>query len=182
MQTLKYLKQYRIPFSGLAAGKHEFDFEIDNKFFDCYEHSLVKKGQLKAEVELQKQENMLVVNFHIYGEIQLSCDVCLADFNSPLDFQERALVKFTDEDWENNTEEVLVLSKTDYELDIAELLYEYINVRVPYYSKCSEQGINLSCDPEMLAKISSETDSDQEENKEETIDPRWDILKNIKNN
>ncbi len=74
MQVSKYLKQYRIPFSGLAAGKHEFDFEIDDKFFDCYEHSLVKKGKLKADVELQKQENMLVVNFHIYGMIQLSCD------------------------------------------------------------------------------------------------------------
>lgn len=182
MQVSKYLKHYRIPFSGLSAGKHEFNFEIDGKFFDCYEHSLVKKGQLQADVELQKQENMLIVNFRIHGTIQLSCDVCLADFDSPLDFQERALVKFTDEDWENNTEEVLVLSKTDYELDIAELLYEYINVRVPHYSKCSEQGMNVSCDPEMLAKISVEVNNDQEEDKEEKIDPRWDILKNIKNN
>ncbi|MFD2968195.1 YceD family protein [Sphingobacterium bambusae] len=182
MQVSKYLKQYRIPFSGLAAGKHEFDFEIDDKFFDCYEHSLVKKGKLKADVELQKQENMLVVNFHIYGMIQLSCDVCLADFDAPLDFQERALVKFTDEDWESNTDEVLVLSKTDYELDIAALLYEYINVRVPYYSKCTEQGVNLSCDPEMLAKINVDSEEEQEDNTEEKIDPRWDILKNIKNN
>ncbi|GHE23634.1 YceD family protein [Sphingobacterium griseoflavum] len=182
MQVSKYLKQYRIPFSGLSAGKHEFDFEIDDKFFDCYAHSLVKKGKLDAKVDLQKQENMLVVNFHIYGIIQLSCDVCLADFDAPLDFEERALVKFTDEDWESNTEEVLVLSKTDYELDIAELLYEYINVRVPYYSKCTEQGVNLSCDPEMLAKINVDSTEEQEDNNEEKIDPRWDILKNIKNN
>ncbi|KGE15463.1 YceD family protein [Sphingobacterium deserti] len=183
MQIVKYLKQYRIPFSGLVAGKHKFDFEIDNKFFDCYEHSIVKKGQLKADVELTKQENMLVVNFHIYGTIQLNCDVCLSEFEAPQDFQERALVKFTEESWENSTEEVIVLAKTDYELDIAELLYEYINVRVPYYSKCTEQGVNLSCDPEMLAKIGTDTtEQDEDSNEEEKIDPRWDILKNIKNN
>ncbi|MFD1768445.1 YceD family protein [Sphingobacterium suaedae] len=182
MQIVKYLKQYRIPFSGLASGKHNFEFEIDNAFFDCYEHSLIKKGKLKADVELQKQENMLIVNFHIYGVIQLTCDVCLAEFEAPLDFHERALVKFTEEDWAEETEEVMVLSKTDYELDIANLLYEYVNVRVPYYSKCSEQGVNLSCDPDMLAKLSAEAPDAKTEQTEEKIDPRWDILKNIKNN
>ena len=182
MQIVKYLKQYRIPFSGLSTGEHIFDFEIDDTFFDCYEHSLVKKGKLKADVKLQKQENMLIVNFHIYGNINLTCDVCLKNFEAPLDFQERLLVKFTDDDWSGETEEVLVLSKTDYELDIAELLYEYINVRVPYYSKCSEQGINESCDPEMLAKLSNPDDDEPDTDTTENTDPRWDILKNIKNN
>ncbi|MGO1242608.1 MAG: YceD family protein [Sphingobacterium sp.] len=180
MQVLKYLKQYRIPFSGLVSGKHKFDFDIDDKFFDCFEHSLVKKGKLKAEVALQKQENMLIVIFEITGTIKLTCDICLAEFDSPLDFKERVLVKFTEEDWDSETEEVITLSKTDYEFDVATLLYEYINVRVPYYSRCVEQGINITCDPEMLAKISS--DDTTESNEESKIDPRWDILKKIKNN
>jgi|SRR5690606_18403530 len=181
MQIVKYLKHYRIPFSGLSTGKHNFEFEIDDKFFDCYEHSLIKKGQLKADVEMQKQENMLIINFHIHGTVRLTCDVCLSEFDAPQDFKERVLVKFTDDEWNQETEEVVVLSKTDYELDIANLLYEYINVRVPYYRKCSEQGINASCDPVMLARLSeSEEESDLET--EEKTDPRWDILKNIKNN
>lgn len=176
---MKYLKKYKIPFSGLAAGKHDFEFEIDDKFFDCYTHSLVKKGNLLAKVSLQKQENMLVTNFDIKGYIQLSCDVCLADFESPLHFQERVIVKFVNEEWDNDTEEVIVLNKTDHELDIATLLYEYINVQVPYYAKCSEQGNAISCDPAMLSHLSIEESASQEE---ERIDPRWDALKNIKNN
>ncbi|HLT88682.1 MAG TPA: DUF177 domain-containing protein [Sphingobacterium sp.] len=179
---MKHLKNYRIPFSGLTTGKHNFEFEVDDKFFDCYEHSLVKKGQLKAEVELQKQENMLIVNFHVQGTIRLTCDICLAEFDAPQDFQERVLVKFTDDDWNQETEEVMVLSKTDYELDIAGLLYEYINVRVPYYNKCSEQGTNASCDPEMLAKLSGSPDLDADTETEEKKDPRWEILKKIKSN
>ncbi len=177
---MKYLKKYKIPFSGLAGGKHDFEFDIDDKFFDCFEHSLVKKGKLTANVSLQKQENMLIVNFDINGTIQLTCDVCLSDFDSPIHFKERVIVKFDTEEWTNDTEEVIVLNKTDHELDIATLLYEYINVQVPYYAKCSEQGKDgLTCDPEMLSHISKE---ENETSTEERIDPRWDALKNIKNN
>ncbi|TCV20363.1 uncharacterized metal-binding protein YceD (DUF177 family) [Sphingobacterium alimentarium] len=178
---MKYLKQYRIPFSGLAAGKHDFEFEINDKFFDCYEHSLVKKGELTAKVSLQKQEGMLIVNFDINGTIKLTCDVCLAEFDAPVSFQERLIVKFVNEEWDQETDEVIILNKTDHELDIATLLYEYINVQVPYYAKCSEQGVNITCDPEMLAKISTEEDT-QSDIETENIDPRWAALKNIKNN
>lgn len=181
IQIVKQLKYYRIPFSGLTTGKHNFEFEVDDKFFDCFEHSLVKQGKLQADVELQKRENMLIVNFHVYGTVRLTCDVCLTDFDAPLDFEERILVKFTEDEWGQDTEEVLTLSKTDYELDIADLLYEYINVRVPYYKKCSEQGTNASCDPEMLAKLGSSADLESHTDEEDT-DPRWDILKKIKNN
>jgi len=178
---VKYLKQYRIPFSGLAAGKHDFEFEINDKFFDCYEHSLVKKGELTAKVSLQKQEGMLIVNFDINGMITLTCDVCLAEFDAPVSFQERLIVKFVNEEWDQETDEVIILNKTDHELDIATLLYEYINVQVPYYAKCSEQGVNITCDPEMLAKISTEEET-QSDIDTENIDPRWAALKNIKNN
>lgn len=177
---MKYLKQYKIPFSGLAAGKHDFDFEINDKFFDCYEHSLVKKGNLAANVSLQKQETMLIVNFDIKGTIKLNCDVCLTEFDAPISFQEKLIVKFVNEEWDNETDEVIILNKTDHELDIANLLYEYINVQVPYYAKCTEQGVNISCDPEMLAKIS--TEEEESEIEKENIDPRWAALKNIKNN
>ena len=179
---MKYLKQYRIPFSGLSTGKHDFDFEIDEKFFACYEHSLVKDGQLKAVVSLQKQENMLIANFDINGTIKLTCDVCLSTFDYPLSIQERVLVKFVEEDWQNDTDEVIVLSKNDYELDIAPLLYEYINVAVPPYTKCSEQGINTNCDPEMLTRIQNEQEDNSSEENDDNIDPRWEALKKIKNN
>jgi len=176
---VKYLRRYKIPFSGLAAGQHDFEFEIDDKFFDCFEHSLVKKGKLTAFVQLQKQETMLIVHFDIEGSIMLTCDVCLSAFESPLSFQERLIVKFTNEEWDEETEEVLILNKTDYELDISTLLYEYINVRVPYYTKCAEQGVDIECDPDMLARISK---IEQSSTEEESIDPRWATLKNIKNN
>src|SRR5690606_27614357 len=160
---VKYLKKYRIPFSGLGLGSHDFEFDIDRAFFDCYEYSIVKDGNLRVQVNLLKQENMMVLQFHITGTVSLQCDVCLADFPAKTDIQERVIVKFTDEDLSENTDEIIVLSKHEHELDIAGLLYEFINVSVPHYSKCSEQGDNITCDPEVLAKLNGLAASQNQE-------------------
>jgi uncharacterized metal-binding protein YceD (DUF177 family) len=53
---------------------------------------------------------------------------------------------------------------------------------VPPYPKCSENGDGIECDPEMLGRIQNEEISSSEEDNEENIDPRWEALKNIKNN
>ena len=68
-RSLKSLKTYSIPFTGLKLGKHQFDYVITDAFFDEFEYSLVKKADLKCEVELEKQETMLILNFHINGTI-----------------------------------------------------------------------------------------------------------------
>jgi uncharacterized metal-binding protein YceD (DUF177 family) len=122
---------------------------------------------------------MLIVDFDIKGTIQLTCDICLSEFDSPLHFQERLFVKFVDEDWEQDTEEVIILNKNDHEIDITNFLYEYINVQVPYFSKCTEQGVDIECDPDMIARLSNDRQSSEDN---ENIDPRWAALKNIKNN
>lgn len=182
-EVVKYLKRYRIPFSGLKVGDHVFDFDIDKKFFDCFEYSLVKDGNLQATVSLARQENMLVADFHIEGQIELNCDICLSDFPAKTVIDERLIVKFTEEDMGDTTEEILVLSKNEYGLDIADLLYEYINLAVPHYKKCSEQGDGISCDPEMVDKLSNlAPQPPQETTEEEQTDPRWEALKHLRNN
>lgn len=180
--SVKYLKKYKIPFSGLSTGKHNFEFDIDDQFFACFEHSLVKSGKLAANVELQKQENMLIVWFDISGIIQLACDICLSGFDSHLEIKERVLVKFSHEEWDEETDEIIVLSHNDYEFDVSNLLYEYINVKVPYYANCSEHGMGIDCDPEMLDKLKQIQPEDDIKEEELATDPRWEALKKIKDN
>jgi len=176
---VNYLKQYRIPFSGLSLGTHDFEFDVDKAFFDCYEYSIVKDGTLKVLVNLHKQENMMVVRFHINGTVNLVCDVCLSSFPAETVIDERLIVKFTEEDLTETTEEILVLAKHEHELDIAPLLYEFINVSIPHYRKCSEQGNNITCDEAVLAKLN---DLSPEQQEAAQTDPRWEALKNIKYN
>lgn len=177
---MKILNQYRIPFTGLKLGKHEFEFEINKDFFEAFEYSIVKNGTLNASVILDKQETMMVAEIHITGSIELTCDVCLNQFQSQSDILERLIIKFDEhDDLAESTDEILILKKSEHELDLANIVYEYINLSVPYYNRCDEQGINTSCDPSMIDKLNSLNNQAEEP---EQVDPRWDILKKIKNN
>jgi hypothetical protein len=43
---LKSLRNFSIPFTGLKLGKHQFEYIINDAFFDEFEYSLVKKADL----------------------------------------------------------------------------------------------------------------------------------------
>ena len=176
---MKPLKEYKIPFKGLKIGKHEFQFEINDAFFAEFEYSLVKNGNLKAELELDKQETLMILNFKIQGELKFNCDVCLSDYPSKVDIKERQIVKFSgDENLEDNTDEIIVLTKNDFEIDVSELIYEYINLSVPYISRCDDEGNTQWCDKEMIGKLNELSAENKEEY--ENDDPRWEALKKIK--
>ncbi|MNJ91418.1 hypothetical protein D3C87_90700 [compost metagenome] len=177
---LKPLKQFSIPFTGLKIGKHQFDFEVDNSFFEAFEYSLVKKGNLKAEVELDKQETMLLLQFRIKGTIVLDCDKCLAEFEAPISVQERQIVKFAEDELESDDLEIITLSRKESELDISELIYEFITVSVPYIKVCEENGDGQKCDQEMIARLESLAVGSQEEEQQQSDDPRWAALKKLK--
>jgi uncharacterized protein len=177
---LKALKQFSIPFTGLKLGKHQFDFEIDKSFFDAFEYSLVKDGALKATVELDKQETMLILNFHIWGTIQLNCDKCLAEFSQPIEIKERQIVKFAEDNLESDDLEIIVLNRKDSEIDVSEMIYEMINVAVPYINNCEQAGNGQKCDPEMIATLEKLANGQAENEEEQNDDPTWAALKKLK--
>jgi len=176
---LKSLEQYGIPFTGLKLGIHQFEFRVEDAFFEEFEYSLVKSGKLNVELELEKQETMMILYFIIRGEIKLACDVCLADYPYPVEIRERQIVKLSgNEDLEDDTEEIIVLKRNEVEINVATLIYEYINLAAPYISRCEDEGNTSWCDREMIEKLEQLAPGAKEEIENE--DPRWDALKNIK--
>jgi uncharacterized metal-binding protein YceD (DUF177 family) len=173
---LKSLRDYSIPFTGLKLGKHQFEFVVTDAFFDEFEYSLVKKANLVCKVELEKQETMLLLNFDISGTIGVNCDRCLAQFPQPVAVHEQQVAKFSEETL-GDDEDIIILTKNDHEINIARLLYEYINVALPFITVCNDEGNTPYCDKETLASLNKLTASTEQN---EQIDPRWDALKKIK--
>jgi len=174
--SLKSLRTYSIPFTGLKLGKHLFEFDITDSFFDEFEYSLVKKANLKCTVELEKQETLIILNFHITGHLDLTCDRCLSPYPQPVDIREQQVAKFSEEEIDED-EEIITLGKSDHEINIAGLIYEYINVAAPFISVCSDEGNTPYCDKEMLDSLNKLTVNNEPIEKS---DPRWDALKKIK--
>ncbi len=178
-RSLKTLKAYSIPFKGLKLGKHQFEFEITDAFFNEFEYSLVKKGQLNCKVELDKQETMLLLNFEINGSVDRSCDHCLSEFPEEVTIKEQQIVKFGEAEPEEEDDEIMYLTRNDFELDLSGLIYEYINLAMPLTSVCNNIGNTPYCDQETLDQLKKLSGSEEDERNIDP-DPRWNVLKNIK--
>ena len=131
---------------------------------------------MKCQVDLEKQETMIILNFQITGTIDANCDRCLAQYPQPVDIHEQQVAKFSEEAI-GEDEEIIILTKSDHEINIAGLIYEYINVAMPFITVCIDEGKTPYCDKEMLDSLNKLT-ANTEPN--EQTDPRWDALKKIK--
>ncbi len=172
---MKSLQQYSIPFSGLKNGHHSFELDVNDSFFNEFEYSIVKNGELKVDLDLEKQETMLILDFHIRGQVMVECDVCLSPLPVELDIREKQIAKFAAEE-EDEDAEILVLNKNDHQVDVSTLIYEYINLAVPFINRCEDTG--RVCDEEMISKLADLSGNTDE--KTSGTDPRWEALKNIK--
>lgn len=175
---MNQLSKYRIVYQGLAEGKHEFDFQVDNMFFENLEYSDIKSGDLKVNVLLNKKSTFLELDFQLNGSVDLTCDRCLEHYKQPIEFESRLFVKFSEES--GSAEDVIYLSPADHEIDIAHYIYESIKLSIPLKRVHPEdKNGDVTCNTEMLEKLNyykTEQPADEE------IDPRWDDLRKLKAN
>lgn len=114
---------------------------------------------------------MLELDISFSGNVELECDVCTGLYAQPIRGEERLIVKFGEESYDE-TDEIIVLHPGEYEINIAQPLYEFIHLALPA-RRVHPEG---ECDPEVLKKL-EELNSGEEE-KDDT-DPRWDALKGL---
>jgi uncharacterized metal-binding protein YceD (DUF177 family) len=170
---------YCIPISGLKEGHHLFDFEIDKEFFESFEESEIKEGNLKAYVEMEKRSTHLDLDIRISGTVMISCDRCLEEFPWPVECRNRLLVKIGKSISEDDPD-ILSITSDEHELDLMQHFYEYIYLALPIKRvHPNDKNGKSTCNPEMLKKL-RELLVDEEDDK--TNDPRWDELRKLMNN
>jgi len=150
---LNNLAPFNIAFAGLMHGKHTFVLEVKEDFFACFDQSEVKKGNLRLEGLLDKQNSMLEFYFSIKGFVELQCDVCLEDYQQPLDVNKRLYVKFG-ETFEEQTDEIIVIPFGESHFDIAQFVYEYIHLGLPMrHIHAQNSDGTPGCNPALLEKM-----------------------------
>lgn len=170
---MDYLKNLKIAYKGLGLGVHEFSWELDKAFFELIGNNEIANNHLKVDLVLEMQERMMILNFKISGEVNVICDRCLDDLSIPIQKEADLYIKFGKERLEED-DDVLVIPDTDYEINLSELINEYVTLSIPLKKVHGEDknGISL-CNKDITEKLRAHSD-------EQTIDPRWEKLKNIK--
>jgi uncharacterized metal-binding protein YceD (DUF177 family) len=177
----KVFKDYTIPFVGLKIGKHQFEYEIDNSFFELFDFQEFNAADVKVDLLLSKKANMLELDFEVQGKVNLDCDLTLEPYDQEIENELRIVVKFGD-DYEEVNEELLILPHGEFEVEIQQYIYEAIVLALP--AKRIHPGVeDGTLDSEMLNKLQElkpQTSDQREETKDEDeIDPRWEKLKGL---
>ncbi len=172
---------YVIDFKELDLGDHHFDFDVTDSLFALYEDCEVLSGEPKVEIELQRSESMLVLDLDIVGTVQVECDRCLEPCDVEIDYLDRLVVKFSDEEALQGEYdgEVMWLPTGATQLDLQHYIYESIILSLPY-QRVHPEG---ECNPEMIEKFKiitgeefAEIEANSEEGESETM-PEGELAK-----
>ena len=173
---MKNLKEFLIPFAGLKEGKHQFEYQIGDSFFEQFQFDEYEKVNVKVNVELEKKNTIMELCFAHKGTVNVPCDMTGENFDLDIKGKFDLVVKFGDE-FNNENEELLILPHGEFQIDVSQYIYESIILSVPFkrvHPGVKDGTLNTEAF-ETLDKLAP-----KKENKEnEDIDPRWENLKKL---
>ena len=69
-------REFEIAFVGLKPGIHEFDYTIDDKFFEAFQEQDFRNCKAKVKLELDKKAGFMLLKFELGGQLEVTCDRC----------------------------------------------------------------------------------------------------------
>ena len=174
--------QYIIPLDGLAEKEYTFAFKADDAFFQSHEGGEIKGGEVDVKVTLLKKKTSMLMNFDLSGTVKLTCDRCLELYNQPIEISDEILVNYGDETNFDTNSDAVTLSRDANSIDVSSFIDEYSHFALPiaHYHPEDADG-NPTCDPKMIDLI-DKYKVEETEKTEDAIDPRWEALRELKNN
>lgn len=188
---MKELSKFNIDIFRLSNKQHVYEFEVGNSFFESFEQSFIEVGKLDVIIKLDKTETMITALFDIKGFVELTCDRSLEKFDYPIDTHSRMIFKFGDENRELD-DDIFEVSRNAQQLEMAQHIFDFIGLEVPMKKlhprfqedEDLEEEDDAAAEGILIYSSSTAATSQDgdEESSEDDIDPRWQILKNLKNN
>ena len=161
---MSILSFYNIAFKGLSQGKHIFEYEIDDKFLAEFDGGVVEGGQVNVRLTLEKQSSLMILWFETKGSVRVQCDRCLEMFDQRIKSKERIFVKFGEKEFTEG-DDVIWVSVNDYQLNVTQLIYEFICLALPIKKIHPKDETGKSgCDPEMIEKLNNYIIKEEEKN------------------
>ena len=190
-------KDFLIQFTGLKLGEHQFEYQIENDFFDLFNYSEFNSANIQVNIAMLKKTTMLELQFTHKGTVNVPCDITNEDFDLPIEGNLNLLVKF-DEEFNNENDDLLILPHGEFQFNVMQYIYEMIALSVPYkrihpdiaadYEEEESDNELDFLDSDDLEMINEDDFDDDELNDNETeensdnnkdTDPRWDKLKQL---
>ena len=146
-------REFDIKFTGLAIGKHEYQFVIDNRFLAAHEFNLIHDALVHLNFCMDKQnESLYILTFSFNGKIGIECDRCLNQFDLSFSRTHQMIMKVANERVTNSMDDdIIYVSPKDFKINIADHINEFILMEIPIKVTCDLAG--LKCDSAMIERL-----------------------------
>jgi len=172
---MKDLKQFNIQYIGLKEESHLFEYQIGKPFFDAFNFDEFFDANITVALTLDKKSTLLDLSFKAKGTINVTCDISGEPFDQEIETELQLIVKFGEE-YNDDNEEILILPYSEFQLNVAQYIYEMIVLSAPS-KRVHPKVLDGSMESEALKKL--EKLRIKEQKTTENVDPRWDKLKSL---
>lgn len=175
-------RAFEIAFVGLKPGIHEFNYEVDDKFFAEKGVTEFSNCQATIKLSLDKKSSFMLLKFEIGGKANVTCDRCGNPLGMDIWDEFNMLVKLVENPDEMNEQEedpdVFYISRTESHINVANWIYEFVMLSFPMQKMCSEAEMGgPQCNKEVLQKLQNMMPTPQEEHNANQI---WKGLEQFK--
>ena len=139
-------REFEIAFVGLKPGIHEYNYVIDDKFFEVFQQQDFRHCKANVKLLLDKKSGFILLKFEIGGALEVTCDRC--NNNLPLELWDEfnITVKMVEEPELMNGQEddpdVYYISRNESHIDVANWIYEFINLSLPMQKTCGYEKMD----------------------------------------
>jgi uncharacterized metal-binding protein YceD (DUF177 family) len=139
-------REFEIAFVGLKPGVHEFNYRIDDRFFEEYNEQDFRNPDANVKLLLEKSNGFMILRFEIGGKAEVTCDRCNSNLPMQLFDDFKVMIKMTDDpDLMNEQEEdpdVYYISRGESHIDVKDWIYEFINLSIPMQKTCEYESMD----------------------------------------
>lgn len=161
-------REYEIAFVGLKPGLHEFNYEVEDKFFVDRQADFTN-CHAKIKLTLEKHTSFLMLKFEVGGTMDVGCDRCGNDLTIDLWDEFNMIVKLAEDPDKMNEEEddpdIYYISRTESHINVADWLYEFICLSLPMQKMCKVEDMGgPQCNKEVLEVLKKMGSGETEHN------------------
>lgn len=168
------LEKLVIPFSQLGSEDEMFEYFV-RPDFDREDEIISFPQKVKVSARVQKVEDNYLLFLTVTGMCNLMCDRCGESYAYQIDSTINTLFSFSKLGLEDEGDsEVRIIYTSEHGLDIGQDVRDAISLAIPAKHLCREDCKGL------CARCGKNLNEEKCQCDLNTIDPRWDALKNVK--
>ncbi len=167
---MNHRREFEIAYIGLKDGISQYEYQIDNKFFENlgFDHSDFNSINAIVRLSFDKKTNFFLLKFDVDGIVDVACDRCGDNFELKLWDEFNLVVKLTSEDstvtHKEEEDDVVFIPRHETVIDISEWIYEFIRLSLPLQRvHPDKEGGTEGCNEAALKILKQLTDAHEDD-------------------